>query len=94
VPLLGLFFGFSQHRAQGTSLVALIPPTGLLAFLAYAKAGDVAWQTGLLLIPGVFIGGILGGQIARRLNPVRMRRVFSALMFLLGAWQVFSAVRS
>jgi uncharacterized membrane protein YfcA len=94
VPLLGLFFGFSQHRAQGTSLVALIPPTGLLAFLAYAKAGDVAWQTGLLLIPGVFIGGILGGQIARRLNPLRMRRVFSALMFLLGAWQVFSAVRS
>jgi uncharacterized protein len=94
VPLLGLLFGFSQHRAQGTSLVALIPPTGLLAFLAYAKAGDVAWQTGFLLIPGVFAGGILGGQIARRLNPIRMRRVFSALMFLLGAWQVFSAMRT
>ena len=29
VPLLGLLFGFSQHKAQGTSLVALIPPTGL-----------------------------------------------------------------
>ena len=29
VPLLGLLFGFGQHRAQGTSLVALIPPTGL-----------------------------------------------------------------
>jgi uncharacterized membrane protein YfcA len=93
VPLLGLLFGFSQHRAQGTSLVALIPPTGLLAFLAYAKAGEVAWQTGLLLIPGVFIGGILGGQIARRLNPIRMRRVFAALMFLLGAWQAFTATR-
>ena len=93
VPLLGLLFGFSQHRAQGTSLVALIPPTGLLAFLAYAKAGYVSWQTGLLLIPGVFVGGILGGQLARRLNPLRMRQVFAALMFLLGAWQVFSAWR-
>jgi uncharacterized protein len=91
VPLLGLVFGFSQHRAQGTSLVALIPPTGLLAFLAYAKAGYITWQTGLLLIPGVFIGGILGGQIARRLNPRRMRLVFAALMFVLGVWQVFSA---
>lgn len=91
VPLLGLLFGFTQHRAQGTSLVALIPPTGLLAFLAYAKAGYVSWQTGLLLIPGVFIGGILGGQAARRLNPQRMRVVFAALMFLLGLWQVFSA---
>jgi uncharacterized protein len=94
VPLLGLLFGFSQHRAQGTSLVALIPPTGLLAFLSYAKAGFVSWQTGLLLIPGVFLGGILGGMLARQLNPRRMRRVFAALMFLLGMWQVFSAWRA
>jgi uncharacterized protein len=94
VPLLGLLFGFSQHRAQGTSLVALIPPTGLLAFLQYAKAGYVSWNTGLLLIPGVFVGGYLGGELARRLNPVRMRQVFAALMFLLGMWQVFSAWRS
>jgi uncharacterized membrane protein YfcA len=93
VPLLGLLFGFSQHRAQGTSLVALIPPTGLLAFLTYAQNGYVSWQTGLLLIPGVFAGGILGGHAARRLNPRRMRQVFAALMFLLGAWQVFSAWR-
>jgi uncharacterized membrane protein YfcA len=91
VPLLGLVFGFSQHRAQGTSLVALIPPTGILAFLAYAKAGYVSWQTGLLLIPGVFLGGIVGGQLARRLNPHGMRLVFAAAMLLLGIWQVFTA---
>lgn len=93
VPLLALFFGFSQHRAQGTSLVALIPPTGILAFLAYAKVGYVNWQTGLLLIPGVFIGGILGGMIARRLNPLRMRQVFAALLFLLGASQALTSWR-
>ena len=94
VPLLGLFFGFSQHRAQGTSLVALIPPTGLLAFLAYAKAGYVHWLAGLLLIPGVFLGGILGALLARRLNPRRMRQVFAALMLILGLWQAFSAWRT
>jgi len=44
VPILGLLLGFSQHRAQGTSLVALIPPTGLLAVIAYAHAGYVSWQ--------------------------------------------------
>ena len=91
VPLLGLLFGFPQHLAQGTSLVALIPPTGLLAFLAYAQAGYVNWQAGLLLIPGVFVGGILGGALARRLNARRMRQVFAALMLVLGLWQVFSA---
>ena len=75
VPLLGLLFGFSQHRAQGTSLVALIPPTGVLALMAYARDGFVSWNTGLLLIPGVFLGGILGGRLAERLQPRRMRQV-------------------
>lgn len=92
VPLLSLLFGFSQHKAQGTSLVALIPPTGLLAFLLYMRAGYVNWTAGLLLIPGVFAGGILGGRIARMLDPKRMRLVFAALMFLLGSWQAFSAL--
>ena len=69
VPFLALFFSFGQHRAQGTSLIALIPPTGLLAFLAYAKADYVSWKSGLLLIPGVFVGGILGGWLAKRLQP-------------------------
>jgi uncharacterized membrane protein YfcA len=91
VPLLSLLFGFSQHRAQGTSLVALIPPTGLLAFLAYWNAGYVNWRTGALLIPGVFVGGILGGMLARQLNPQRMRQVFAVLMFVLGVWHIFSA---
>jgi uncharacterized protein len=93
VPLLSLLFGFSQHRAQGTSLIALIPPTGLLAFLAYWKAGYVDLHTGALLVPGVFVGGILGGMLARKLNRRRMAEVFAALMFVLGGWQVFSAWR-
>ncbi|HSC45202.1 MAG TPA: sulfite exporter TauE/SafE family protein [Candidatus Acidoferrum sp.] len=93
VPLLGLLLGFAQHRAQGTSLVALIPPTGLLAVLTYDKAGYVDWRTGLLLIPGIFLGGIAGGKLAKRIPSAEMRRIFAALMFLLGIWQVYSAVR-
>jgi len=91
VPFLALFFAFGQHRAQGTSLIALIPPTGVLAFLAYAKAGYVSWKTGLLLIPGVFVGGILGGRLAKRLPPRRMRQVFAGLMLVLGVWQAAAA---
>ena len=93
VPILGLLLGFTQHRAQGTSLVALIPPTGLLAVLAYGRAGYVDWRAGLLLIPGVFLGGIAGGKIARRIPAAPMRKIFAALMFLLGMYQVYSSVR-
>lgn len=91
VPLLGLFFGFSQHRAQGTSLLALVLPTGALALMSYAQGGFVSWKIGLLLIPGVFLGGIAGGLLAKKINPKRMREVFAAILFLLGAWQAISA---
>ena len=91
VPLLGLLFSFSQHRAQGTSLVALIPPTGVLALMAYARDGFVSWRTGLLLIPGVFLGGIVGGKLAEKMKPRRMRQFFAGILFALGAWQAFSA---
>ncbi len=91
VPLLVLLFRFDQHTAQGTSLVALVPPTGLLAFLNYWHAGDVRFQTGFLLMPGVFLGALAGSKLALRLSPRRMRRVFAVLLFLLGAWQVISS---
>lgn len=93
VPLLALFFAFGQHRAQGTSLIALIPPTGVLALLAYSKEGFVSWKTGLLLIPGVFLGGIAGGKIARCISPQLMRQIFAGILFVLGALQAFSAWR-
>ncbi len=91
VPLLGLLFAFSQHRAQGTSLIALIPPTGILALMAYSKEGFVSWKPGLLLIPGVFLGGIAGGKVAKWIKPRLMRQVFAGILFALGAFQAFSA---
>ena len=93
VPLLGLLFAFDQHRAQGTSLIALIPPTGALALLAYARQGYVSWTTGLLLIPGVFVGGIAGGKVVKRIHPRHMRQIFAGILFALGAAQAFSAWR-
>jgi uncharacterized membrane protein YfcA len=91
VPLLVLIFGFGQQRAQGTSLVALVPPTGLLAFMTYYHAHQVDLRVGMLIIPGVFVGGFLGGRLANALSPHRMRITFAAFLFLLGAWQVVSA---
>lgn len=91
VPMLVLLLGFEQHRAQGTSLVALVPPTGLLAFLNYWHAGEVNWRVGLLVMPGIFLGAILGSRWAQKLSPRRMRRVFAVLLFVVGTWQALSS---
>jgi len=92
VPLLVLLHHFEQHRAQGTSLIALVPPTGLLAFLAYYRAGAVDIPTGLLIIPGVFLGAILGSRIAVRIPAARMRRIFAVVLFVLGTWEFLTPV--
>jgi uncharacterized membrane protein YfcA len=91
VPLLVLLFGFSQHTAQGTSLVALVAPVSLLAFLNYANAHEVNWTVGLLIMPGVFVGGLLGGKLAQNISPRRMRQAFAVFLFVLGVWQIASA---
>jgi uncharacterized membrane protein YfcA len=91
VPLLALLFAFDQHTAQGTSLVALVPPVGLLAFLNYSKAHEVNWTVGLLIMPGVIFGSLLGSRLAQKLSPRRMRRVFAIFLAVLGVWQIASA---
>lgn len=91
VPLLGLLFAFRQHVAQGTSLIALVPPTGLLAFINYSRAHEVSWTVGLIIMPGVFLGGLYGSRLAQKLSPRRMRRVFAGILFAIGIWQIASA---
>jgi uncharacterized membrane protein YfcA len=41
VPALVLFFGMSQHLAQGTTLALLVPPIGILAAWQYYREGYV-----------------------------------------------------
>ena len=85
VPLLVLLFAFEQHRAQGTTLVALVLPTGLLSLVNYAHAHEVDWIFGLLL------RAFAGSWLAQKLTPDRLRRVFAALLFVLGAAQLIGA---
>lgn len=92
VPTLVLAFGYEQHRAQGTTLVAMVPPTGLLAFINYARAHQVDWRVGLLLMPGVFLGAIVGARLALRLAPRVMRLLFAALVFALGAFELIDGL--
>jgi len=93
IPALVLLCGFDQHRAQGTSLVALVPPSGLLGLWEYSRVGCVSWRVGLVLMPGLFFGAILGGRLAQKLRSRPMRQVFAVLMFSIGVWESFSAWR-
>ena len=60
VPALVLFFGMSQHLAQGTTLALLVPPIGILAAWQYYRQGYVDLHIAGLICLGFVIGGLHG----------------------------------
>ncbi len=80
VPILVYGFKMNQHVAQGTTIAVLLPPTGLLAFLKYYKAGNADLKIGLILAAGIFLGGYFGGTWAQKVPDLVLRRVFAVVL--------------
>lgn len=89
IPALVYGFHMSQHRAQGTSLGALLAPIGLLAFIEYYKAGNVDLKMSLLIALGFFFGGYFGGMWAQQISQVTLRKVFAVLLAVTAAKMFF-----
>jgi uncharacterized membrane protein YfcA len=83
VPALVLFFGFSQHMAQGTSTALLLPPIGILAAWTYYKNGYVDVRAAALICAGFVLGGLFGAKLAIFLPKETLRRTFGGLLFVL-----------
>ena len=80
VPALVYVFKMNQHTAQGTSLAVLLPPTGLLAFIEFYKAGHVHVGLAITIALGVLAGGYFGGAWAQQLSGPVLRKTFAVLM--------------
>jgi hypothetical protein len=83
VPAMVLLAGFSQHVAQGISLLAMVPAGGVGAYTHW-RLGNV--KTALLkgLIPGILIGTYLGGTLAHVLSEAALRISFAAVLIWTG----------
>jgi uncharacterized protein len=86
-PLLILALGLDQHRAQGISLAALVPPVGLPALIAYRKIGvRVKPRLVALLVLGFVVGAPSGAWLAHRLGSRELRWLF-VVFLLVSAWR-------
>jgi len=83
VPLLVYAFQMSQHKAQGTSLGALLLPVGLFAFLQYYRAGNVDTRAAIAIAVGFLLGGYVGGGWAQHLSDLALRRGFAMVLILI-----------
>ena len=89
VPALIYFLGLSQHAAQGTSLLLMLPPIGILAVMNYYKAGEVNWQFGTIIAAFFIVGAYFGSKISLRLNPATVKLVFGILMLYVSVRMIY-----
>ncbi len=80
IPALVFFAKFSQINAQGTTLLAMIPPIGILAALQYYRAGHADIKTAAIIAAGFILGAYFGSKIALNINPVYMEKVFGLVL--------------
>jgi uncharacterized membrane protein YfcA len=90
VPLLIALLGMNQHKAQGTSLAALLLPTGIFAFWTYYRHGNADLRVGLLVAAGFAVGGLFGGFGAQYVPELWLRRIFAVTLIGLGAKMLFT----
>ena len=83
VPALVMILGMSQHQAQGTSLMMILFPVGILGVLNYYKQGYVDFKYAGLLALGFFIGSYLGSKYSLSLPQLTVKRIFAIVMMLL-----------
>jgi uncharacterized membrane protein YfcA len=92
VPFLTFAVGLSQHSAEATSLLVILP-TAIVGSLVLRRRG--VGDLGLALRFGVFgaIGSVLGALLALALPASTLRVVFAVFVGLVGLRLAWDGVR-
>ncbi len=90
VPALVYFLGMPQHAAQGTSLVMMLPPIGILACYNYYQSGNLNWKYGLALAVIFVVGAYFGSKMSLKLPANVVKKVFGVIMLLASLKMIFS----
>lgn len=92
VPTL-VALGLGQVEAAATSLAAIVPTAGV-GVLRQARFGNVRLRPALALGLASVAGVEVGVQIASRVSEEALRRLFGALLLIVGAQLAWQALRS
>lgn len=84
IPALVFFKGFPQLKAQGTSIIAMLPPVGIFAFLQYYKKGNVDITAGIIICIAMLIGAKFGAQIANIIPINILKKAFGLFVIFVG----------
>jgi uncharacterized membrane protein YfcA len=91
VPFLILLFRFDPKTAVGTSLFALLAPTGLLGVMEYYRRGEMRPLHGALIALGLFCGAYLGARITAGMSASAMKRAYGVFLIVVAAYFFWSS---
>lgn len=90
VPMLVLLVGLTQQQAQGTTLILLTAPFGLLAALTYYQSGYADLKIAAILGIGFFFGAFLGAKVATNVPNVVLQKVFGVALLVVAVYLLLS----
>ena len=88
VPAMVLLIGFGQHRAQATSLAAIVPIAAVGA-LIFGRADNVDLLAAALLVVGSLLGVQAGAKVMHGMSDQRLTRVFAIFLVVVAFGMLF-----
>lgn len=93
VPFMVLVLDRSQHVAEGTSLLVIVP-TAIVGVVAHLRRGYVSFRHAALLAAGGIAGAWVGAEIALGFDPERLTRIFALFLLAMGVRTISQGVRA
>jgi len=90
VPALVFIMGFSQHQAQGTSLLVLLLPVGIFAVIHYAKHNYIDYKYAAVLILATVLGSYVGSVVSTHIPAKTLKTIFGVFMLLVSLKMIFN----
>lgn len=84
VPFMVLLLERSQHLAEGTSLLVIVP-TAIAGVIAHAGRGFVDFRSAAWLAAGGVLGAFAGARFALASSTETLEAIFAGFLALMGA---------
>lgn len=97
VPALVYLMGLTQLQAQGTSLILMLPPIGILAVMNYYREGHLTNTFiiyGVIIAAAFIIGSYFGSKLAIRLPESLVKLIFGVLMLYISFRMIYSGYKN
>ena len=89
IPILSIFLGFAQKRAQGINLLVFIPMS-IVALVVHIKNKLVDFRAGIPIMISGILASIVGALFAMKISSIILQKLFGGFLLMVGLWQIIS----